>query len=142
MRIGIVTAKGANVLDVGHDVTKATSTFMANVPQGISIEQIADQPLVVKHAVGEFMRSFVEALVIVLFVSFLALGWRTGLVVALSVPLVLAIVFVVMNYVVVPLSAWNRVAHFTPMSFVWNLLAMLVFGLIVAYASRCFVGSR
>src|SRR5262249_37259037 len=60
-------------------------------------EQIADQPAVVEHAVGEFVHSFVEALAIVLFVSFLALGWRTGIVVALSVPLVLAIVFIVMN---------------------------------------------
>ena len=51
----------------------------------------------VKHAVGEFVHSFIEALAIVLFVSFLALGLRTGIVVALSVPLVLAIVFVVMN---------------------------------------------
>lgn len=52
------------------------------------------------------------------------------------------VVFVVMNYVVVPMSAWNRVAHFTPVSFVWNLLAMLVFGLIVAYSSYRFLGSR
>ena len=51
----------------------------------------------VEHAVGEFVHSFIEALAIVLFVSFLALGWRTGIVVALSVPLVLAIVFMVMN---------------------------------------------
>src|SRR5262249_30867116 len=51
----------------------------------------------VEHAVGEFVHSFIEALAILLFVSFLALGWRTGIVVALSVPLVLAIVFVVMN---------------------------------------------
>jgi len=95
--IGVVTAKGANILDLGEQVKAATAEFMGDVPQGISIEQIADQPLVVKHAVGEFMRSFLEALVIVLFVSFLALGWRTGIVVALSVPLVLAIVFIVMN---------------------------------------------
>ncbi|AVT78438.1 acriflavin resistance protein [Rhodopseudomonas palustris] len=95
--IGIVTAKGANILQLGEQVSAATAAFMADVPQGIDIEQIADQPEVVKHAVGEFMRSFVEALVIVLFVSFLALGWRTGIVVALSVPLVLAIVFIVMN---------------------------------------------
>jgi multidrug efflux pump subunit AcrB len=53
--------------------------------------------VVVEHAVSEFVHSFVEALAIVLFVSFLALGWRTGIVVALSVPLVLAIVFIVMN---------------------------------------------
>jgi multidrug efflux pump subunit AcrB len=70
---------------------------MGAVPQGINVEQIADQPRVVEEAVGEFMHSFVEALVIVLFVSFLALGWRTGIVVALSVPLVLGIVFIVMN---------------------------------------------
>ena len=70
---------------------------MAAVPQGFDLEQIADQPVVVDHAVNEFVHSFVEALAIVLFVSFLALGWRTGIVVALSVPLVLAIVFIVMN---------------------------------------------
>src|SRR5262249_23224995 len=52
---------------------------------------------VVEHAVGEFVDSLIEALAIVLFVSFLALGWRTGIVVAASVPLVLAIVFIVMN---------------------------------------------
>jgi len=95
--IGVVTAKGANILDLGEQVKAATAEFMGDVPQGIEIEQIADQPLVVRHAVGEFMSSFLEALVIVLFVSFLALGWRTGVVVALSVPLVLAIVFIVMN---------------------------------------------
>jgi multidrug efflux pump subunit AcrB len=95
--IGVVTAKGSNILEVGKEVVKETQVFMGEVPQGVNIEQIADQPLVVEHAVGEFMRSFLEALVIVLFVSFVALGWRTGIVVALSVPLVLAIVFVVMN---------------------------------------------
>jgi multidrug efflux pump subunit AcrB len=95
--IGVVTAKGANILELGEDVKKASADFMNGVPKGIELEQVADQPLVVKHAVGEFVRSFIEALAIVLFVSFLALGLRTGIVVALSVPLVLAIVFVVMN---------------------------------------------
>jgi multidrug efflux pump len=95
--IGVVTAKGANILELGKDVAGATAEFMKAVPQGISVEQIADQPKVVEHAVSEFVHSFIEALAIVLFVSFLALGWRTGIVVALSVPLVLAIVFVVMN---------------------------------------------
>lgn len=95
--IGIVMAKGANILELGEDVRKAKDEFMAAVPQGIDLEQIADQPQVVDHAVSEFVHSFIEALAIVLFVSFLALGWRTGIVVALSVPLVLSIVFVVMN---------------------------------------------
>lgn len=95
--IGVVTAKGANILELGKEVETATNDFMKAVPQGIEVEQIADQPKVVEHAVGEFLRSFIEALAIVLFVSFVALGWRTGFVVAASVPLVLAIVFIVMN---------------------------------------------
>jgi multidrug efflux pump len=95
--IGVVTAKGANILELGKDVAGATDEFMKAVPQGINVELIADQPNVVKQAVSEFVDSFVEALAIVLFVSFLALGWRTGFVVAASVPLVLAIVFIVMN---------------------------------------------
>src|SRR6204780_2166279 len=95
--IGVVTAKGANILELGKDVSGAVGEFMKAVPQGINVDQIADQPKVVEHAVSEFVHSFIEALAIVLFVSFVALGWRTGIVVALSVPLVLAIVFIVMN---------------------------------------------
>jgi multidrug efflux pump subunit AcrB len=95
--IGVVTAKGANILELGKEVSAATAEFMKAVPQGINVEMIADQPKVVEQAVSEFVDSFVEALAIVLFVSFLALGWRTGFVVAASVPLVLAIVFIVMN---------------------------------------------
>jgi multidrug efflux pump subunit AcrB len=95
--IGIVTAKGANILELGKDVDAATAEFMKAVPQGVAVEKIADQPKVVERAVGEFVDSFIEALAIVLFVSFLALGWRTGFVVAASVPLVLAIVFIAMK---------------------------------------------
>lgn len=95
--IGVVTAKGANILDLGTDVAAATAEFMKAVPQGVNVDLIADQPKVVEHAVSEFVHSFIEALAIVLFVSFIALGWRTGFVVAASVPLVLAIVFIVMN---------------------------------------------
>src|SRR5438477_756970 len=95
--IGVVTAKGANILELGKDVANATAEFMKAVPQGVNVDLIADQPKVVEHAVGEFVHSFIEALAIVLFVSFVALGWRTGIVVAASVPLVLAIVFIVMS---------------------------------------------
>src|SRR6201981_2418886 len=95
--VGVVTAKGANILELGKEVSAATDEFMKAVPQGINVDLIADQPKVVEHAVGEFVDSFIEALAIVLFVSFLALGWRTGIVVAMSVPLVLAIVFIVME---------------------------------------------
>ncbi len=95
--VGVVMAKGANILTFGKDVAAATAEFMSAVPQGVDIDQVADQPAVVDHAVGEFQRSFVEALAIVLAVSFIFLGWRTGIVVALSVPLVLAITFAVMG---------------------------------------------
>ncbi len=53
-----------------------------------------------------------------------------------------AVVFVVMNYVVVYFSAWHRINHFTPASFVENLLAMLVFGLIVSICARVYLGRR
>lgn len=94
--VGVVMARGANILQFGQDVAAATETFKAAVPQGVRFEQIADQPKIVEESIFEFERSFVEALAIVLGVSFLSLGWRTGVVVALSVPLVLAATFVVM----------------------------------------------
>jgi multidrug efflux pump len=94
--VGVVMARGANILKFGEDVAAQTRAFQSEVPQGISFEQIADQPEIVAESIFEFERSFVEALAIVLGVSFLSLGWRTGIVVALSVPLVLAATFVVM----------------------------------------------
>jgi multidrug efflux pump subunit AcrB len=97
--IGVAMAKGANILTLGKALETAMSEIRAVTPIGIDIEQIADQPRIVDHAVGEFTRSFIEALVIVLLVSFLSLGLRTGIVVALTVPLVLAVVFIVMNAV-------------------------------------------
>lgn len=97
LAVGVVMQRGANILDLGKEVDAAADEFVRSVPQGVDFERIADQPNVVDHAVKEFIRSFGEALAIVLAVSFLFLGWRTGIVVALSVPLVLAIVFMVMN---------------------------------------------
>src|SRR5262249_16247986 len=64
--IGVVMAKGANILELGPAVNSATAEFMAAVPHGFNLEQIADQPAVVEHAVGEFVHSFMEALAIVL----------------------------------------------------------------------------
>jgi multidrug efflux pump len=95
--VGVVMAKGANVLTFGNDLKAAVDEIRAKTPIGMEIEQIADQPRVVEEAIGEFTRSFVEALVIVLLVSFASLGLRTGIIVALSVPLVLAVVFIFMN---------------------------------------------
>ena len=95
--IGIVMQRGGNILQLGADVDKMMAEIKANLAVGIELDRIADQPEVAGAAVGEFLKSFIEALAIVLFVSFLSLGWRTGIVVALSVPLVISIVFVVME---------------------------------------------
>lgn len=94
--VGIAMADNANVLLLGENLAKALAELRSVIPVGVEIEQISDQPKVVAASVGEFVTSFAEALLIVLVVSFLSLGWRTGIVVALSVPLVLAVVFVVM----------------------------------------------
>ncbi|MCB1495491.1 MAG: efflux RND transporter permease subunit [Bauldia sp.] len=94
--IGVSMQEGANIITLGEHLDAAMSAIMADLPIGIDVVQIADQPHIVDESVSEFFQVFVEALVIVLVVSFLSLGWRTGLVVALSVPLVLAIVFIVM----------------------------------------------
>lgn len=94
LAVGVVMARGANILTLGEDLKAAKAEFTASVPAGVTFDQIADQPKVVDKAVTEFLKAFLEALAIVLFVSFVSLGWRTGIVVAFSVPLVLAVVFV------------------------------------------------
>jgi multidrug efflux pump len=95
--LGVVMAKGGNILDLGHNLDAALARIKADLPLGFEISRVADQPEVVDESVKEFVRSFVEALAIVLAVSFLSLGWRTGVVVALAVPLVLAMVMVIMQ---------------------------------------------
>jgi len=94
--LGVSMQDGGNILALGEDLKKAMKAITAELPFGIDITQVADQPHIVDGSVSEFLKTFIEALGIVLLVSFLTLGWRTGIVVALSVPLVLAIVFVVM----------------------------------------------
>ncbi|MFA5950072.1 MAG: efflux RND transporter permease subunit [Hyphomicrobium sp.] len=95
--VAVAMAENANVLDLGKNLSAAIAAARSDIPLGIDVEQIADQPRVVEESVGEFLTSFGEALLIVLIVSFFSLGFRAGIVVAMSVPLVLAIVFVVMH---------------------------------------------
>lgn len=87
-----VRPKG-DILLLGRELTQAIEQARAELPVGMELQQIADQPSVVRDAVRLFMRSLIEALVIVLGVSFVSLGRRAGLVVALSIPLVLAMTF-------------------------------------------------
>jgi multidrug efflux pump subunit AcrB len=95
--LGVVMAKGANILDVGGKLDASLQRIKENLPLGLELDKVSDQARVVDESVHEFTRSFVEALVIVLAVSFLSLGWRTGIVVALAVPLTLAMVSMVMS---------------------------------------------
>ena len=97
LAIGVVMADGANILTLGENLHAAMEEVRADLPVGFDIVQVADQPVIVEESVGEFVRSFVEALAIVLAVSFLSLGWRSGIVVALAVPLVLAMVMIVLD---------------------------------------------
>ena len=94
--IGVSMQEGGNILTLGENLNSAMRAIMADLPVGIEVNQIANQPHIVQDSVAEFLKVFLEALGIVLLVSFLTLGLRTGIVVALSVPLVLAIVFIVM----------------------------------------------
>ncbi|TAJ53441.1 MAG: efflux RND transporter permease subunit [Nevskiaceae bacterium] len=95
--LGVVMRNDANVLHVGKGLEIGIAQLRGAFPVGIEIEQYTDQPKVVKEAVGGFVRSLVEAVVIVMAVSFLSLGFRTGLVVALTIPLVLGVTFMVMD---------------------------------------------
>ena len=94
--LGVSMQDGANIITLGENLKRAMRAIVAELPVGIEVTQIADQPHIVEELVSEFVKTFAEALIIVLVVSFLSLGWRTGIVVALSVPLVLAIVLLVM----------------------------------------------
>ena len=95
--LGVVMAKGGDVIALGEQLRATLRRLQAELPVGIDLHKVSDQPEVVEHSIHEFLKTLVEALVIVLGVSFLSLGARAGVVVALSIPLVLAIVFVVMD---------------------------------------------
>ncbi|WP_425066084.1 efflux RND transporter permease subunit [Reyranella sp.] len=92
--LGVVMAPGGNVEKLGVALDKTMKQVEADLPVGITVHRIANQPEVVAKSFEEFSSSLLEALAIVLVVSFVSLGIRTGVIVALSVPLVLAITFV------------------------------------------------
>ena len=102
--LSVSMTKGGDILQLGEALKTEIAKLTANLPVGISIHAVSDQPKVVRQSVNEFMKTLAEAVAIVLAVSFLSLGVRTGLVVALSIPLVLAITFLVMLIVGIDLQ--------------------------------------
>ncbi|MEZ7891875.1 MAG: efflux RND transporter permease subunit [Candidatus Wallbacteria bacterium] len=91
--------KGGNILTLGQNLTQTIEQIKKELPVGIEINQVANQPLVVKNAIDEFVKTLSEAVIIVLVVSFISLGFRSGLVIALCIPLVICGVFIIMNII-------------------------------------------
>ncbi|MET0519860.1 MAG: efflux RND transporter permease subunit, partial [Burkholderiaceae bacterium] len=105
--LGISMAKGGDIVALGKALQKSAAEIRKGLPAGIALEQIQDQPQAVVRSVNEFVHVLIEAIVVVLAVSFISLGLHTkplridiwpGLVVAITIPLVLAITFVTMFY--------------------------------------------
>ncbi|MDR3322943.1 MAG: efflux RND transporter permease subunit [Zoogloeaceae bacterium] len=95
--VGVVMTQGGDVIRLGANLKAEVGRFQASLPVGLDIWQVADQPEVVQSSLRLFMNSLTEAITIVLIVSFLSLGMRAGAVVALAIPLVLAVTFLLMH---------------------------------------------
>ncbi len=89
---------GANLLTFGEELEAELQRVIRDLPVGVTVSQVSNQPKVVEEAVSGFTKALFEAVAIVLAISFISLGMRAGLVVAISIPLVLAITFVFMEY--------------------------------------------
>ncbi|HET6786624.1 MAG TPA: efflux RND transporter permease subunit, partial [Aquabacterium sp.] len=107
LAIGISMAKGGDIIALGKRLQQTAAEIKAELPVGIELEQIQNQPEAVSHSVGDFLQVLIEAVVVVLGVSFVSLGLHTrplrldiwpGMVVAITIPLVLAVTFLVMYF--------------------------------------------
>jgi len=96
LAIGMKT--GANLLHFGEALDAQMKRVVSDLPVGVDVHRVSDQPAVVDEAVSGFTSALFEAIAIVLVISFISLGLRAGMVVAVSIPLVLAITFVYMEY--------------------------------------------
>jgi multidrug efflux pump subunit AcrB len=95
--LAIAMRDAGDILALGRNVTAEMADITAQLPHGIEATQVADQAVSVDVAIGDFMTSLWQAIVIILLASFISLGLRPGMVVALAIPLTLAIVFAVMD---------------------------------------------
>ena len=95
--LSISMKSDGDVLQLGAHLTEEMQRIKENLPVGVEFHQVSNQPKIVSQAVGTFMNSLLEAVAIVLAVSFLSLGWRAGAVVALTIPFVLLATFLTMH---------------------------------------------
>ena len=108
--LGVSMAKGGDIIALGKALRESTKKIQSNLPHGVRLVQLQDQPKAVERSISEFVSVLIEAVVIVLVVSFVSLGWhkggrfgwhidmRPGLVVGITIPLVLAMTFLAMYY--------------------------------------------
>jgi multidrug efflux pump subunit AcrB len=132
--LGVSMAKGGDIIALGKALSTAVAGLQADLPMGVMIERVQDQPAAVSRSVNEFVKVLIEAVVIVMAVSFISLGLHTqplridiwpGLVVAITIPLVLAITFVTMFY-------WSVGLHKISLGSLIIALGLLVDDAIIA----------
>jgi multidrug efflux pump len=102
--LAIAMRDGGDILALGENVRKAIDSGMTDLPLGIDVTLVSDQPVVVKNAIGEFMESLWQAIAIIMACSIVSLGFRAGAVVALSIPLTVAIIFPIMESIGIDLQ--------------------------------------
>ncbi|WP_018633897.1 efflux RND transporter permease subunit [Neomegalonema perideroedes] len=102
--LGVGMKAGANLLEFGEALHAEMARIVQNLPLGVEAHLVADQPVVVEEAVGGFLKALFEAVAFVLLVSLVSLGLRAGLVVAISIPLVLGVTFLSMQYLDISLQ--------------------------------------
>ena len=95
--LGVSMKDGGDVIALGRALDKTTARIKQQLLVGLELHTVTSQPRIVANSVNDFVKSLVEALVIVLGVSLLSLGWRSGIVVAITIPVVLAATFLLMN---------------------------------------------
>ncbi len=123
--IALSMDKGGNILTLGENLDKAVAQIQKNLPLGLGLGVVANQPKAVEESIDEFVKSLAEAVIIVLIVSFISLGVRSGLVVALCIPLVLTGVFVCMEM-------WGIALHKISLGALIISLGLLVDDAIIA----------
>ena len=94
--LGVSMQDGGDVIGLGHALDKVIAKIQPHLTVGLALNAVTLQPKIVANSVNDFVKSLVEALVIVLSVSLISLGWRSGIVVAITIPVVLASTFLVM----------------------------------------------
>ena len=94
--LGISMKDGGDIISLGHELDKVMAKILPELSVGLALNPVTLQPKIVAHSVNDFVKSLIEALVIVLSVSLISLGWRSGMVVAITIPVVLASTFLVM----------------------------------------------